>query len=396
MKKYLTSSFRLTTLSIYNITWTVYCIIPLLFSFNNLNDSVSNIYLILASIFWFGGQLVGLHDNIVITSLYKIRIPFFRILHPNILPVFGFAASLFVVYFTVGDFSNIFSYKYNDTSIVRETSSFISSLPFITIGIFLAWLSSSRKQSSLLGILLIFFSSLLWMLLGLRNIASMLLISSMYHIFYGKKLSFRHIYIAAIAYLIASIVAVFREYSFLTLLDISNLDVNSLMLTDYILNYNATEFGTTFRSLVYIQNIQFQYPVLKSLILDPFINLLPSFIYPERGPTISVLLSQSYYGSNNLNYGLGFSFIAEAIAGFDALFIVPIFFAGYAIAKIHVFDLFVHNSDRPHLFEKVFLAAFAGASLNLLRIDFAIYFKFIILTFLFGSICLLLTKQRSI
>lgn len=383
--------------SIYNIAWIIYCVIPLFFLSSDRDSNFAAIYLIISSIFWVLGQYVAMTDNLSLHRFFPgFRIPSISIINTKVILLVAVLCSGLVVVYNLGDISYLLAYRYNNADIARPQSSFVSSLPFFAIGLYITWMTLESRTSNLLGRIALLLTASIWMIFGLRNIASMLLLSAFYNYFHGKLLRVTSLVLLLFsAYGLASFVAVFREYSIESLGQSDKLAYIFDQLNAYIMNYNNTEFGTTFRSIEYTQNITFDYPILKSFLVDPIVNLIPQNVYPDRPPPISVVFSQAYFNSEDLNQGLGFSLIAESILSMDFLFFIPIFFAGYVVAKISKYESIVLPGKNPKLWQRIWLTSFAGAALNLMRIDFATYAKFIILPSVFGLLALIFILRSN-
>jgi hypothetical protein len=258
-------------------------------------------------------------------------------------------------------------------------NSFTSSVPFIISGV-LFYLYANTK-SRFVSTVIIFFT-LLFFLGGNRNVASFMLIGFVYINYYGCKVSiFKSFVIIVVLLSLSSFIAVSREVGV----------VNAFMSGDQslyqnwirnMLRYNYGEFGVMYRHVEYSDVVggSFETTWFNSYFFSPIINMIPTFIWPNRPSTNSVLFTNAYWGNaETLKSGLGFSVINEAKLSLGSLYFIVFFVCGY-------FFVFLSNNFKKNRSPLLMLisGSIAAACLNFFRIDFAVYFKFIILTSLSG------------
>ena len=260
-----------------------------------------------------------------------------------------------------------------------NVNSLSSSSPLLVIGLILGAqkASNSKRNFKLLIFLLIICISLLWIAGGLRNLTGMLLIGSFFIAFENRRISNILIFGSLMAMIImTAFIAVFRNESLISIItgdvNISRLIENSF---DYTSRYLDGEFGTPHRVYIYLKEVlsTFEVVPLKSYLIDPLLHLVPTFIIPDRAPTLATQFTYAYFQSSTPPEGLGFSFINEAVLNFSLLFPIPIIFFAFTIAFISR-KLECSFSAPSHLF---FLStALAACSLNFFRIAFALFVKF--------------------
>lgn len=307
------------------------------------------------------------------------------------------ALFLYFIYIVYGSLTMFLFQRYGNYN-VDGISSVTSMIPMLINAYVLFYNSNIIKKNKLQNILVIvltivFFT--LFLLGGNRNIAVMLLFSFLWGRYYQVKFNIFYVFIFLMSgVFIAAIAAVFREYGIVSVLS-GTKDVPMDDLIRYALAYNEGEFGTAYRvnNYFYASDFETQKPPLFSYLLSPILNLIPSSIFPERPTTIAVDFTNFYWskvgaGSGNLE-GLGFSPLVEAKANFNygstvIFFILPII----ANAISTFFNKY------SYILYYFLLGAFASTIFNYFRIDFALYVKFGIMTFVFCLIFLGMSRFR--
>ena len=270
-------------------------------------------------------------------------------------------------------------------------NSLTSSIPFIITGL-LIWLHIHQFRKVAVIFLILF--AVVFLIGGNRNIAMFNILALTYLQFRGRYVSaMKIIVVTLLAIAIASLIAVAREIGVIKVLGGSG---QYDLLANWVRNlsrYTYSEFGVMYRHVGYLSEAPgFEANILYSYLISPIINLIPTAVWPSRPFTNSVEFTWYYWGikGNSLG-GLGFSPITEAIisAGYFFPFIFVTF--GFSIGTL-VKSINLTEKFSPVRF--LLLTSVSAASLNFFRIDFAIYLKFIFLTFVASYIFLILARLR--
>lgn len=256
--------------------------------------------------------------------------------------------------------------------ILISTSNLVFSYSYYNNKKFLKYFSSA--------IILLF--TLLLVIRGSRNVASMMLFPFIFTIMRHKSFSiYRVISFAIIFYLLGYSVGVIRNAGFG--------EIASLNFEYSVFDPLAQEFGTNYSLFTkWIESSSNQELALgRTYIIDPVVNLIPYKMWPNRPQGPAIQFSMSYFGVSNvsdLKEGLGFSPIIEAFMNFSYFGVLPAFLIfPFVFCKYSSF-LFRHKSHKNNVLSGFLILIV----LNWLRIDFATCFKifliFLISTYFFS------------
>jgi oligosaccharide repeat unit polymerase len=249
-------------------------------------------------------------------------------------------------------------------------SSIRESFFYVVSGI--SFIYADRRKLKLLKILslvLIFIYIIFILLRGSRNAALMMALPIIFYSLLNSKFSlFRVIIVSSFIFFVGYFIGIVRNIGFdsITGIDIGLASFDPL----------GQEFGTSYSVLTKswdMRNaIDLQFG--KTYFIDPIMNFIPRSIWPSRPPSIAMKFSMSYFGVNNaneLNEGLGYSSILEAINNFGIIGVGPVFFFFYLFYQKFV-SFISRGGGILNILLNGYLCVFA---LNFMRIDFAIDFK---------------------
>jgi len=407
------STFKVTVLNAYNIGWLLYIVIPALLTLSDVFLASHSVSFEIFAI--FGLSIAAWYLGI--WSYFSICSPSHKILASKeeyLVPLrsnrltanTGFTIIVILILSMLvlqvnslyDGFDSYFSSSYGNYN-VDNVNSFSSSAAFIIIGSIFGCKMACQYRLRLNQFMnaLAIFVTLFWIAGGLRNIAAMLAIGFVFMLNVNRRLPTLTILLVILSSLVAAaFIAVFRNYAIMALLtgevNISEIASDAASFSS---RYLDGEFGTPYRVYLYLKSTPSLLSIVpaKSYLLDPIINLVPTIINHERSPTLSVLFTYEYFNTTNPPEGLGFSLINEAIINFGFFFFpIPLFFFGFIIALIsRRNERSFHHSTSLNIFS----VALASVSLNLFRIDFAIYIKFLVIIFLSAQFAYYFCKRFS-
>ncbi|WP_224981787.1 hypothetical protein [Geomonas agri] len=283
-----------------------------------------------------------------------------------------------------GSWNIYFTQKYGDYK-VDGINSFTSIVPIVCTSFVLVANSEYVIKSKFCNFVVVCFSAAiacLFFLGGNRNFAMMMLLAIVWSKYHRTKVNLYFLLpVLTLVIIVGAINAVLREYGIINLfageINVSVADINR-----FVLAISEGEFGTMARVSQYSTEFAFNYNkfVGASYLVDPFVNLLPTFIYPGRPDTMAVQFTEQYWGMQKGAtglIGLGFSPIVEAKINFSYLWFIVFVFFGFLIRYLSL--LFRNKQSYLQLFA---FGSFSVVSLNFFRIDFALYVKFSILVFI--------------
>lgn len=253
--------------------------------------------------------------------------------------------------------------------ILISTSNLIFSYAYYNDKKFLKYFSSS--------IILLF--SLILVIRGSRNVASMMLFPFIFTIMRYRSFSiYRVITFAILFYLLGYSVGVIRNAGFG---EIANLNFEYSVFDPL-----AQEFGTNYSLFTkWIESSSNQELAFgRTYIIDPVVNLIPYKIWPNRPQGPAIQFSMVYFGASNvsdLKEGLGFSPIIESFMNFSYFGIFPVFLIFPFVFCKYSHFLFRHKSHKNNVLSGFLILIV----LNWFRIDFATIFK--IFSIFFISTC---------
>jgi len=315
------------------------------------------------------------------TELSKSKISKFKF---NLVTVLVAVCCVVYIDLIFGGFTTFFNQRYGEFN-ADNMNSFSSIIPLlITSYILLFNLNAStyltNKQNRIVVYLSFFYISI-FMIGGNRNISIMMAISLFYSRFYDNKINIvKYIPVFIILILLSSVIAVGREYGFINYITSSTIIENSDFWR-YAMNFGGGEFGTMYRVMNYSNEFVFDSLnfSLYSYIISPFEQMIPTIIYPSRQYSIAVEFTKQYWGGLSVgSIGLGFSPIFEAKISLGNFWPLIFVFFGFLIEYFRV----VLKNRNAYLV----IGAFSAVSLNFFRIDFALFFKFFLLIYLFTFI----------
>lgn len=303
------------------------------------------------------------------SRLYFLSFFMFIILHFFIVQVYG----SWIVFFTqsYGNF------------LVTGINSFTSSIPLVIVSFILIFNSHyiilSRSNALICRVLSIIFI-LIFMLGGNRNLGLMMITALIFARFQGTKINL--ILIAFVLIILVpffSVVAIGRMYGFINFIS-GDIYIPNSAIWDYIFSISHGELGTMVKVSEYynLLNIDTKLEMGYSYFVQPFINLIPTFLYSDRPVTISVDFTRQYWGATGFEsqlIGLGFSPIVEAKMNFG-------FF--WPLAFISIGFLLQLLKEKVKKNSYIFWGALTIVTINFFRIDFAITFKFFIIVYSFA------------
>lgn len=381
----------LSPVLVMNCAWLMYGITPLFFTEDKIFPSNDHdiSYMLLLSIaisswcfgIWFGSKVKLKKSELGFAPFNKKKYE-----------ISGFSTLTIVIivyfltfYWVTQVFGNglIFLTQQYGNYNVDGISSVTSTIPFAVAGLSFVVVLSSRSRILKIAILLV---PIFFLLGGNRNIAIFILLGAYFCVNHGKQQNGIFLAITLLgAILAAAILAVAREYGILNILlgNSSNFEFSEAL--KYAGRYNEGEFGTMFRVSRYVNEVRdFAYFVPGySYIISPIVNLVPTSLFPSRPDTIATVFSYAYANASTGEkiIGLGFSPIAEAQMNFDILLGIPIFLWGCVVSMLSRLSCGQFKSDSKIKFLAI---AIVAASLNYFRIDFALYTKFIFITYIFS------------
>lgn len=387
--------FKVDVYFFYFLGWLLYGAYPVLFCLISEACEFYSIFkfsvqLLYAVLFWVLGTSIAIKVNFHNKSYDRYRAHQKR-KYIMILAVFT-VIQLAEIYMS-SLYTNFFEYLQNNYGNYNKQglNSLTSSIPFFITGVLIfVHMNGFRKMASIF--LLIFF--IVFMFGGNRNIAIFNLISFIFLHFRGKYVSIFSVILGSIlAISIASLIAVSREIGVAAVLgDPQKFDFFEKWIRN-LSRYTNSEFGVMYRHVKYLEVApNFETNVLYSYLISPMINLIPTAVWPSRPYTNSVEFTWYFWrGQETSKSGLGFSPITEAIL--SAGYFFPIIFCvfGFSIGTL-IKSVNSNEVYKPHYF--LLLTCVAAASLNFFRIDFAIFTKFIFLTFISGYTFILLCKFK--
>jgi oligosaccharide repeat unit polymerase len=398
-KSFSFSGFYLSPMLILNIGWVLYGLTPLLF-ISHTEDRLSSqdlnyIVVISASIiFWVAGIFIG-------ASATKTR-PDHSSYHSN--NKCSDLGSTRKILISIIFLLSFYIYKLYDNPIqyltqqyglynAENVTSLISSIPFLIAGL-LFYLSIFNRSSGLVVFSIII--SLFFALGGNRNLSAFIIIGVLFSVYRNVKIK-PIIILLFFSGIIASasFLAVAREYGIGNVLTGESTDFSISEVYEFSKRYNEGEFGTLKRTLEYVNekggDFDYYFPGF-SYLLSPIVNLIPTSLFPSRPYTIATEFTFHYWGAKeDFVEGLGFSPIAEGIINFGYIFfVIPILITAVLLTMISIRSM----AGSPKYYWLIITTCVAAASLNFFRIDFALYTKFILISFLSAYIAFKLSKIR--
>lgn len=267
--------------------------------------------------------------------------------------------------------------KYN----VSGVSSLTSLIPFLLLGIWVSITGKSLITNSFnrkLIFLTVLIIGLIFIIGGNRNIGIMFVFILFFAKYFDEKINlFKFLSLIFLGIIFAAVLAVYREYGIINIiLGTKSVEINDVIR--YITAYNEGEFGTMYRVLNYYMEFNGNFDVvpLFSYIFSPIVNLIPTFIYPNRPDTISTLFTYAYWGgSSDFIEGLGFSPIVEAKMNLSSFWWIIFIIFGYLLNVIQ----FISMSYLSNINKYLLLVSLSIPILNFFRIDFALYIKFVVI-----------------
>jgi len=137
------------------------------------------------------------------------------------------------------------------------------------------------------------------------------------------------------------------------------------------------EFKTSYNVFSIFKSFDFlkgHYFYGSTYIINPFITLIPKFLFPSRPLTIAQQFSFEYYGPG-VSLGLGLSPIVEAIINFDIPGIIILFWViGLLLRLLYLkfYKNFYYSNDiYKRYFGLIFYSIIFPTLINFFRIDFA-------------------------
>lgn len=394
-------SFYVSPILFLNIGWVLYGLGPLLFlsdsAFKFAQQDTDYILVILASaIFWCLGLFFATsairNRKIKSTKSLKKNHVSLESSYRYIITIFLLLA--FYVYKLYDNPIQYFTQQYGFYN-AENISSVVSSIPFIVAGV-IFYLVSFRRS----GIVVIFclFVAIFFAMGGNRNIFAFIITGMLYSVYRNKKVRASLILFIVIAIIVtASFLAVAREYGIGTVITGTATDFSMSEVLEFSKRYNEGEFGTMYRTVGYVNergsNFDYYLPSF-SYVFSPIVNLIPTSIFPDRPNTIATEFTFHYWGGKgDFVEGLGFSPIAEGITNFGyVFFVIPIFIIAIMLTLISIRSM--NLGGTREYYWQMFATCVAAASLNFFRIDFAIYTKFIFISFASAAFALKLSKTR--
>lgn len=394
-------SFYVSPILFLNIGWVLYGFGPLLFFGNSTyklsqQDSDYIIVILASTIFWCLGLFVGAS-----ATSKKQNQPASNI-RTNDLILEGSIRYIIAIFLMIA----FYVYKLYDSPIQYFTqqygfynsenvSSVVSSIPFIVAGVIFYLVSYRRSDVVVVFCLLV---AIFFALGGNRNIFAFIITGMLFSVYRNKKVRASLILFIVIAIIItASFLAVAREYGIGTVITGAATDFSMSEVLEFSKRYNEGEFGTMYRTVGYINekggDFDYYFPSF-SYVFSPIVNLIPTSLFPDRPNTIATEFTFYYWGGKgDFVEGLGFSPIAEGITNFGyVFFIIPIFIIAIVLTLISIRSM--NLVGMPKCYWQMFATCVAAASLNFFRIDFAIYTKFIFISFASAAFALKLSKTR--
>lgn len=303
------------------------------------------------------------------SRFYFISFLMFIILHFFIVQVYG----SWIVFFTqsYGNF------------LVTGINSFTSAIPLVIVSFILIFNSHyiilSRSNVLICRVLSIIFI-LVFMFGGNRNLGLMMITAFIFARFQGAKINLILIvFVLIIAIPFFSVVAIGRMYGFINFIS-GDIYISNSVIWDYIFSISQGELGTMVKVSEYynLLNIDRKLEMGYSYFIQPFINLIPTFIYSERPATISVDFTRQYWGATGFEsqlIGLGFSPIVEAKMNFGFFWPLTFISLGFLLQLV---------KEKVKKNNFIFWGALTIVTINFFRIDFSITFKFFIIVYSFA------------
>lgn len=395
------SGFYLSPMLILNISWVLYGLMPLLF-IHNTEDSLTSkdldfIFIISVSIlFWVSGIFLG-------STATKVRTNRSNYLSNNKYSNPGsfkymYILIIFLLYFYISKlYDNPIQYLTQQYGVynIENISSLVSSIPFIIAGLLFYLSFFVRSIGSIIFTITV---ALFFALGGNRNLFAFIIIGLLFSIYRNVKIHPIIILLFIFSIILgASFLAVAREYGIGNILSGGSTDFSISEVYEFSKRYNEGEFGTLKRTIGYVNekggDFEFYFPGF-SYLISPIINLIPTTLFSSRPNTIATEFTFHYWGGKtDFVEGLGFSPIAEGIINFGYIFfVVPIFIAAVLLTIISIKSVNLKYNDKYNwLF---FITCVTAASLNFFRIDFALYLKFILISFFTAYLALKFSRIR--
>lgn len=394
-------SFYVSPILFLNIGWVLYGLGPLLFlsdsAYRLAHQDKDYILVILAStIFWCLGLFVGAsairkRQNQTANNLNTNHVSLESSIR-YIIAIFLLVA--FYVYKLYDNPIQYFTQQYGFYN-SENISSVVSSIPFIVAGVIFYLVSFRRSNTVVIFCLLV---AIFFALGGNRNIFAFIITGMLFSVYRNKKARTSLILFIVIAIIVtASFLAVAREYGIGTVITGAATDFSMSEVLEFSKRYNEGEFGTMYRTVGYVneKGIYFDYYFPSfSYVFSPIVNLIPTSIFPARPNTIATEFTFHYWGrKGDFVEGLGFSPLAEGIINFGyVFFVIPIFIIAIMLTLISIRSM--NLIEKKEYYWQMLATCVAAASLNFFRIDFAIYTKFIFISFASAAFALKLSKTR--
>lgn len=238
--------------------------------------------------------------------------------------------------------------------------------------------------------------SILLILGGNRNLAIMNLMAFIWAVFRKKKIKiYLVVSLLALGFVGLGFVAIGREYGLINFLS-GNVKLNMRDVLGYVLSFQNGELGTTMKFSYYSEFINegfvFPHKFGYSYTIGALTNLVPKAILPGRELAIADLFSRFGYSKYD-GFGIGFSPIFEAKINFGYLWWSVFILIGYAVKRLTVK---VKSSNAGKYKFYLLQGVIASEIFNLFRIDFATFFKFFSMIYVFAFLFLWLLCRCSV